>query len=151
MDKTENNPKKDYCSSMHTAEHILNQTMIKMFGCGRSYNAHIEAKKSKCDYRLDTPPTQEQLIELEQRVNEVISLNLEVTERFVPRSEAANIVDLSKLPSDAGDTLRIIDVGNYDSCACIGNHVQNTAEIGLFSIISQDFSDNRWRVRWKVR
>ena len=27
---------------MHTAEHILNQTMVRMFGCPRSKNAHIE-------------------------------------------------------------------------------------------------------------
>jgi hypothetical protein len=39
---------------MHTAEHILNQTMVRMFGCPRSRNAHIERKKSKCDYLLDT-------------------------------------------------------------------------------------------------
>ena len=42
---------------MHTAEHILNQTMIRLFGCGRSRNAHIEKKKSKCDYILPTEPT----------------------------------------------------------------------------------------------
>ena len=32
---------------MHTAEHILNQTMVRMFGCPRSRNAHIEKKKNK--------------------------------------------------------------------------------------------------------
>lgn len=31
---------------MHSAEHILNQTMVRMFGCPRSKNAHIERKKS---------------------------------------------------------------------------------------------------------
>ena len=44
---------------MHTAEHILNQTMVRMFGCPRSRNAHIERKKSKCDYQLATPPSGE--------------------------------------------------------------------------------------------
>ena len=33
---------------MHTAEHLLNATMVKTFGCPRSRNAHIERKKSKC-------------------------------------------------------------------------------------------------------
>ena len=47
-----NEPKKDYNEPMHTAEHILNQTMVRMFNCGRSKNAHIERKKSKCDYLL---------------------------------------------------------------------------------------------------
>lgn len=41
-----NAPKKEYYKPMHTAEHILNQTMIRMFGCGRSRNAHIEEKRA---------------------------------------------------------------------------------------------------------
>ncbi len=150
MNKTENEAKKDYCAPMHTAEHILNQTMIQMFKCPRSYNAHIEAKKSKCDYRLETEPTDVQIEEIIKRVNEAIAQNLNVTERFVTREEASAIVDLSKLPENAGNTLRIIDVGDYDSCACIGNHVENTSEIGTFTVISHDFTDGRWRLRWKI-
>ena len=42
---------------MHTAEHILNQTMLRFFGCGRCFSAHIERKKSKCDYRFERPLT----------------------------------------------------------------------------------------------
>ncbi len=150
MDKTEYLAKKDYCAPMHTAEHILNQTMVRMFNCSRSYNAHIEAKKSKCDYRLEEVPSDVQIEEISKKVNEVIAQNLDVTERFVTREDASKIVDLSKLPENAGNTLRIIDVGNYDACACIGQHVENTNEIGTFTIISHDFTDGRWRLRWKV-
>lgn len=35
-------------------------------------------------------------------------------------------------------------------CACIGAHVQNTSEIGEFKILSHDFNEGIWRVRWKV-
>ncbi len=150
MNKTENEAKKDYCAPMHTAEHILNQTMVRMFGCKRSFNAHIEAKKSKCDYSLEVEPSTDQIEELLKVVNETISENLVVTERFVTREEASSIVDLSKLPENAGNILRIIDVGDYDSCACIGTHVSNTNEIGTFSIISHSFENGRWRLRWKV-
>ena len=135
---------------MHTAEHILNGTMVKMFGCPRSRNAHIEKKKSKCDYILDAEPTAEQVAEIEVKVNEVISMNLDVTVDFVGRAEAAEIVDLSKLPADASETLRIVRVGDYDACACIGAHVANTSEIGTFKIISHSFADGVWRLRWKV-
>jgi alanyl-tRNA synthetase len=135
---------------MHTAEHILNGTMVKMFGCPRSRNAHIEKKKSKCDYILDAEPTAEQVAEIEAKVNEVISMNLDVTVDFVGRAEAAEIVDLSKLPADASETLRIVRVGDYDACACIGAHVANTSEIGTFKIISHSFADGVWRLRWKV-
>ncbi|MDD3787966.1 MAG: hypothetical protein PHO94_04635 [Petrimonas sp.] len=136
---------------MHTAEHILNQTMVRMFGCPRSRNTHIERKKSKCDYFLAEPPTDEQVRAIEEAVNEVIAGDLPVTEEFLPFREAAEIVDLSKLPDDVSQTLRIVRVGDYDVCACIGAHVRRTSEIGRFEIISHDFADGRWRVRYKLR
>ena len=135
---------------MHTAEHILNATMVRMFGCPRSRNAHIERKKSKCDYELPSCPTEQQVAQIESAVNEVISQNLDVKIEFMPREKAAAIVDLSKLPEDASQTLRIVRVGDYDACACIGAHVSNTSEIGTFKILSHDYADGRWRVRWKV-
>jgi len=145
-----NEPKKLYNEPMHTCEHILNQTMVRMFGCGRSMNAHIEKKKSKCDYILTEAPTDAQIAELTERVNKVIDSHLSVTIDFMERSEAAKIVDLSKLPAEATETLRIIRVGDYDACACIGQHVNNTSELGHFEIISHDFEDGRWRVRFKL-
>lgn len=135
---------------MHTAEHILNATMVKMFGCPRSKNAHIERKKSKCDYILESEPTEAQIVELEAKVNEVIASNLDVTIDFVTHQEAASIVDLSKLPDDVSETLRIVRVGDYDACACIGAHVANTSQIGQFKILSHSFNDGIWRVRWRV-
>ena len=134
----------------HTAEHILNQTMVRMFGCPRSRNAHVEKKKSKCDYILDAEPSAEQVVEIESTVNAVIAQNLDVTIEFMTREQAAAIVDLSKLPEDASDTLRIVRIGDYDACACIGAHVQNTSEIGTFKVISHSFENGVWRLRWKV-
>ena len=134
----------------HSSEHILNATMVKMFGCSRSRTAHIEKKKSKCDYILDSEPTAEQVAAIEARVNEVIGQNLDVTVEFVGREEAAKIVDLSKLPEDASETLRIVKIGDYDACACIGAHVTNTSEIGVFKIISHSYENGVWRLRWKV-
>ena len=134
----------------HTAEHLLNATMVKMFGCPRSRNAHVEKKKSKCDYILQAEPTAEQVAAIEAKINEVISMGLAVTEEFVSRDKAASIVDLSKLPDDASETLRIVRIGDYDACACIGAHVHNTSEIGTFKIISHSYENGIWRLRWKV-
>lgn len=145
-----NEAKKQYACDMHTCEHILNQTMVRMFGCGRSVNAHIERKKSKCDYLLSQAPTEEQLTEITRKVNEVIESHLPVYEELMTREEAAKIADLSKLPADASETLRVIRVGNYDACACIGQHVDNTSELGRFEILSHDFENGRWRVRFKL-
>lgn len=145
-----NEAKKLYNEPMHTCEHILNQTMVRMFGCGRSVNAHIERKKSKCDYLLTQAPTDEQIAAITQKVNEVIGMNLPVYEEIMSREEAAKIADLSKLPVEASEMLRVIRVGTYDVCACIGQHVNNTSELGMFEIISHDFENGRWRVRFKL-
>lgn len=135
---------------MHTAEHILNQTMVRMFGCPRSKNAHIERKKSKCDYLLANEPTVEQMTEVERKVNEVIDRHLPVTAEFMPKEEAASLVDMSKLPDEASDTLRIIRIGDYDVCACIGAHVGNTSEIGHFKMLNYDYTEGRLRMRFKL-
>ncbi|RHJ91356.1 hypothetical protein [Parabacteroides bouchesdurhonensis] len=135
---------------MHTAEHILNQTMVRMFGCPRSKNAHIERKKSKCDYQLAETPSAETMAEVERRVNEVIDQHLPVNIDFMPLEEAGKFVDLSKLPENVSETLRIVRIGDYDACACIGTHVNNTSEIGHFKLLNYDYADGRLRLRFKL-
>jgi len=135
---------------MHTTEHILNQTMIRMFGCERSKNTHIERKKSKCDYLLTEEPTAELIAEIENRVNEVIAQQLPVTISFIDREHLPQSVDTSKLPDDVSETLRLVYVGDYDICACIGQHVTNTSEIGKFKIVSSDFVEGKFRLRFKL-
>lgn len=136
---------------MHTAEHLLNATMVKLFGCPRSRNAHIERKKSKCDYLLAVCPTTEQIQAIEDKVNETIGRNLPVTIEFVTHEQAKDIVDLSKLPADASEMLRIIRIGDYDACACIGLHVSNTSEVGTFKIISHDYDEEKQTLRLRFK
>ena len=143
--------KKEY-PPMHSAEHILNGTMVKMFGCPRSRNAHIEKKKSKCDYELTQAPTEELMQCVEDKVNEVISQHLPITIEFMNYEDASSYVDLSKLPADVSEMLRIVKIGDYDACACIGEHVSNTSEIGKFKISSYDYDNMRQilRLRFKL-
>jgi Ser-tRNA(Ala) deacylase AlaX len=150
METSLNEHNKTEYPPMHTAEHILNRTMIRLFGCPRSRNAHIERKKSKCDYLLPEAPTDGQIAEVERQVNAVIDRHLPVTCDFMTREEAARHADLSKLPDDVSETLRIVRVGDYDACACIGRHVANTAEIGRFKILNCDYADGRLRLRFKL-
>ena len=137
---------------MHTTEHIINQTMIRLFGCGRSISAHIERKKSKLDYRLAACPTEEEIKKLEEVVNEVIARQLPVTTEFITQEEAQGRFDLERLPDGASETVRVVKVGDYDECLCIGVHVENTSEIGTFKIISLDCNEEatRWRMRFKL-
>ncbi len=141
---------KEYPPHMHTAEHILNQTMVRMFGSGRSFSAHIEKKKSKCDYHFDRNLTPDEIRELERRVNSVVAADMRVTQAFMPRDEADRLFDLSRLPDTAGDPLRVIRIGDYDACPCRGQHVPQTGHIGRFTIISTSYDNGVLRVRFKV-
>jgi len=149
---------KEYNPPMHSAEHIMNRTMVIMFGCGRSFSSHLNADKSKCDYHFTRDITDAEAKELEARVNEQIGKNLPVYEDFVSWEEASKLVDVTHLPesADRNAQLRLIRVGDYDVCACIGQHVNNTSEIGTFSLIShsytegQDGSDGVLRLRFKL-
>lgn len=147
-----NEHNKEEFPPMHTCEHIVNQTMIRLFGCGRSVSAHIERKKSKLDYRLEQRPTEDDVKRLEEAVNEVIQSHLPVTTEFISQQEAEGRFDLDRLPDDASSTVRVVKVGDYDECLCIGKHVANTSEIGVFKIISHDWNeeDKRWRIRFKL-
>lgn len=141
--------KKNYYAPMHTAEHILNRTMMNIFNCQRSENCHVEQKKSKCDFILQSEPTQEQINIIEKSVNQIISQNLLISEEFLSYDEAAKLYKL-RVDKAENPTIRIVSVGDFDKCPCIGQHVQNTSEIGIFKIISSDFNNNTFRIRFKL-
>lgn len=134
----------------HSAEHLLNQTMVRMFGCPRSRNAHVERKKSKLNYELAVCPTPLQVEEIERRVNEQIDRCLPVSMEYVTRDGVPADVSLEKLPSDASETLRLVRIGDYDVCACIGAHVENTSEIGHFRISSTSYKDGSFRIVFRL-
>ncbi len=134
----------------HTAEHLLNQTMVRLYGCERSRNSHIERKKSKINFLIDRPLTQEEVTDIERRINELIQADLPVTYELVTRDNIPAGVTLAKLPDNASDTLRIVRIGDYDICACLGTHVQSTREIGNFRITSTSFNEGSFRIVYKV-
>ena len=142
--------RKEYDPRMHSAEHILKQTMIRMFNCRRCITAHIESKKSRIDFRLERNPSPEKVAEIERRVNEVIQSDLPIKEQFLSKEEAAKNFSLARLPEDAGNTIRIITVGDYDACPCSGPHASSTKEIGGFKITSTDFQNGILRIRFKL-
>jgi alanyl-tRNA synthetase len=143
------NPK-SYYAPMHSAEHLLNGTMDQMFKRGRAFSAHIEKKKSKCDYHFDRNLSQEEIKKIEEIVNEKIEFDLPVIESFMSRDEAQKYFNLNRLPDEAGETLRVISIGDYDKCLCSGPHVNSTKEIGGFKIISTDFNNGVLRIRFKI-
>jgi len=142
--------KKEPDSRMHSVEHILNQTMDKMFNCGRCFSSHIEKKKSKCDYHFNRDINDNEIQEIEKFVNEIIKTDLPVVEEFISREEAQKYYNIDRLPANAIDNIRIVKIGDYDACPCIGQHVSSTISIGSFRITSKSFKNGVLRIRYKL-
>lgn len=140
---------KEYYPEMHTAEHILNAVMTDLKGI-RSFSNHIEKKKSKCDFRLEQPLTEDELASIEKKVNDVISSRLTVTFYNIPVNEAREKFDLGKLPEDSGESIRIVKIGDFNEYPCIGEHAENTAALGVFRIASSDFNNGVMRIRFRL-
>ncbi|MBQ9203262.1 MAG: hypothetical protein IJ155_03360 [Prevotella sp.] len=136
----------------HTAEHLLNQVMIRLFGCERSYNAHVERKKSKMSFHLDHKPSRQEEREIEREMERLIDADLPVTFEFVTRDELPAGVKVDRLPDDASETIRLVRIGDFDVCPCIGKHVRSTSQIGRFEMLGTNWDEHErsFRVRFKV-
>ena len=147
-----NDHNKEEFPPAHTAEHLLNQLMVRMFGCERSRNAHIERKKSKISYVVDHKPDRKEEREIERRMNELIAEDLPVTFEYVTRDELPDEVDADRLPEDASDTIRLVRIGDFDVCPCIGKHVRSTSQIGKFEMLGTNWDNDThmFRIRFKI-
>ena len=136
----------------HTAEHLLNQVMVRLFGCERSYNAHIERKKSKMSFHVDHRPTRQEEKEIEREMQRLIAEDLPVTFEVVPLSELPEGIRADRLPSDVSDSIRLVRIGDYDVCPCIGKHVRSTSQIGRFEMLGTNWDEQErsFRVRFKI-
>lgn len=135
-------------AALHSSEHILNAVMQRDFGTGRSVEAHFGSKKSKCDYVVDHPLTEEDLAMIQAAVNAEIEADHPVTTFEISREEADAHYDMGKVP-DSATTIRIVQIGDLDVIPCVGEHVEHTGQIGRFVIRSADMKDeNTVRIRF---
>ena len=135
---------------MHTAEHILNGTMNKIYGCGRAFSSHIERTKSKLDYHLAEALTEQDIHDIEKRVNDIIQADLNVWTETVSKTDVAGRFDLTRLPENSSENVRIVHVGDYDECLCVGQHVKSTSEIGHFRISSTGWNNGIQRIVFRL-
>jgi alanyl-tRNA synthetase len=129
---------------MHTAQHILSQTFIRLWGLetvsvhlGEGYGA-VELNSAEIG--------SSQIEQAEQYAGEIVAANLPVDSRFVSAEEAAGL-PLRKVPERAG-TIRVIQIGEFDWSACGGTHCLRTAEVGVLKIIGVDKMHGRVLVRF---
>ena len=147
-----NDHNKEEFPPAHTAEHLLNQLMIRMFGCERSRNAHIERKKSKISFVVVRKPDRKDEREIEREMNRLIEEDMPVTFELVDRDNLPEGVTLDRLPSDASEKIRLVRIGDYDVCPCIGKHVRSTSQIGRFELLGTNWDQQTmtFRIRFKI-
>ena len=85
-------------------------------------------------------------------MNRLIAEDLPVTFEMVDRNNIPEGVNIDKLPEDASEMLRLVRIGDFDVCLCIGKHVRSTAQIGRFEMLGTNWDEQKrtFRIRFKV-
>ena len=119
----------------HTACHVLSYVVNKKTGALITGN-QIAEDKCRIDFDLENFD-REQIGSFEKKTNELISEGIDVNTKFLPREEAFQIPSVLKLKNvlpPSVESIRIVEIGDYDAQACGGTHVKNTDEIGKIEI-----------------
>ena len=128
----------------HTAEHILCGIIHRLFGLD-NVGFHLGADEVTFD--VDGVLDRVQLDRVEQLANEAVFANLKVETEFPVAEELPSIKYRAKL--DLTEGVRLVRIGDVDTCACCAPHVSRTGEIGLIKIL--DFMKHRGGTRiWMV-
>ncbi len=135
---------------VHSVYHLFSAAVDKLYRSGRSVAAHVENKRSRCDYLFDHIPAREEIEAIENAVNTAIERDLPVSSELMDKTEAARLFSLAKLPREAPDQIRIVRIGDYDACPCDGEHVPSTRAIGRFCLLLHDWKDGVLRLRFKI-
>ena len=124
----------------HTAEHILCGIIHRLFGLD---NVGFHLGEDEVTFDISAPLTRDELDEVERLANEAVFACLPVDTFFPSGEELPTLEYRSKL--ELTENVRIVKIGDVDSCACCAPHVKNTGEIGLIKIL--DFMKHRGGLR----
>ena len=129
---------------MHTSQHLVSAVVNEVYGSDTVGN-QIGREKSRIDFK-PLKINKNELNEIEDKVNDYISKDLEVTISEELRSNLENNPDIRssmssglwKMLPKSVTQLRVITIGDIDVCPCAGTHVKSLKEIGNVSFIKRD-------------
>lgn len=121
----------------HSATHLMHKALREVLGGHvQQKGSLVDAEKTRFDFTHNAPVTEDQIREIEKRVNAEILAN-QATQARVMEIEAAKATGAMMLFGEKyGDSVRVLDIGSSREL-CGGTHVQRTGDIGLFKIVSE--------------
>ena len=124
-------------TSNHTATHLLHKALKEILGeTVQQAGSLVAPDRLRFDYTYHQPLIQEQIREIEERVNDKIRENLEVTKSVMPIAEARKSGAVAMFGEKYGEIVRIVAAGDWSREFCGGCHVDRTGDIGVFKIVS---------------
>jgi alanyl-tRNA synthetase len=129
----------------HSGQHVLSAAFVRLF---QIPTVSFHMGEETCSIDLDAPAiSQQQVVAAESLANEIVLENRQVNVRYVTREEAEKL-GLRKLPPAERDELRLVEVADFDLCACGGTHVSGTGQIGSILLRKTEKVKQGWRVEF---
>ncbi|WP_178020823.1 alanine--tRNA ligase [uncultured Paenibacillus sp.] len=133
-----NREQRSHTVKNHTATHLLHKALKETLGEHvNQAGSLVEPQRLRFDFSHLGSISPEELVEIERRVNEQIWNALPVTTSLKPIDEAKAMGAMALFGEKYGDIVRVVQIGDYSLELCGGCHVNNSAEIGLFKIVSE--------------
>ncbi|MDR1354525.1 MAG: alanine--tRNA ligase [Oscillospiraceae bacterium] len=122
----------------HSACHILQKALQEVLGKHVAQaGSLVDDKRLRFDFAHFEAMSKEQLALVQKKVNDIIFACQEVQIREMPLEEAVKTGAMALFGEKYADMVRVCSIGNYSKELCGGTHVSNSAQIGIFKIISE--------------